>query len=76
MGHSLSLGDCDLATVVSHDAALADAVATMTCNKIKDEADIERALAYAASLEGVRGVLIFRDEKIGMAGDGIPLVRL
>ncbi|MHB8830456.1 MAG: UPF0280 family protein, partial [Syntrophales bacterium] len=36
MGHSLSLGECDLATIVAKDASLADAAATLAANLVKN----------------------------------------
>ena len=68
MGHSLSFGDCDLAVVVSGNGALADAAATMVCNAVSNEADIEGAVSRAARIPGIRGALVIRDGKIGMAG--------
>ena len=44
MGHSMSLGHCDLATVISRDAALADAAATQAANKVKCTDEIEPTL--------------------------------
>ena len=76
MGHSLSLGDCDLVTVVSRDAALADAAATMACTRVTSEGVIEQVLEDTVALEGIRGVLIFRNDRIGMAGDLPPLIRI
>jgi len=75
MGHSLSLGKCDLACVVSRNASLADAAATSAANLVKTPDDIEAALEHIAGIDGVDGVLIVRGERIGMAGDLPPLVR-
>lgn len=62
VGHSLSFGKADSVTVISPDAALADAVATGACNIVQDKSDLERALDYACSIEGILGALIiFRD---------------
>jgi ApbE superfamily uncharacterized protein (UPF0280 family) len=74
MGHSLSLGDCDLATVVAADAALADAAATKACNLVMEESDISDTLDAIVSVSGVRGLLIVKNDKIGMAGDLPELV--
>jgi ApbE superfamily uncharacterized protein (UPF0280 family) len=76
MGHSLSLGDCDLATVVAEDAALADAAATRAGNLVKEEADIPEALDSIMSVPGIRGLLIVKNDKIGMAGDLPELVKM
>lgn len=75
MGHSLSLGRCDLATVFSADTALADAAATLAANLVKTEADIEEALERVGAIPGIRGVLIIKGDKLGMKGELPPLVK-
>jgi len=69
MGHSMSLGDCDLATVAAGDAALADAAATAAANRVRTDDDIDATLEHIAGIEGVAGVLLVRRERIGLAGD-------
>jgi ApbE superfamily uncharacterized protein (UPF0280 family) len=76
MGHSLSLGLCDLATVVAKDAALADAAATLTGNLVKTVDDVEPALNKIVSIEGISGVLIVKDGHVGLAGKLPPLVKM
>jgi hypothetical protein len=68
MGHSMSLGQCDLATVVSRDAALADAAATLAANLVKHIDDVEAALNHIAGIAGIDGVLIVKDGHVGLAG--------
>jgi len=68
MGHSLSFGDCDLATVVSKDASLADATATRVCNSVKEISDIQETLEIAMDINGIIGVLIIKDDRVGVAG--------
>lgn len=75
MGHSASLGDCDLATVVSPDGALADAAATQACNMVKTVDDIENALNFISGIEGITGLLIVKNGKIGIAGNFPPIVK-
>lgn len=75
MGHSLSLGNCDLATVIAENAALADAAATLVGNHIHCEADIEPTLQKAATIPGIRGILAVKGEKIGIWGQLPKLVR-
>jgi ApbE superfamily uncharacterized protein (UPF0280 family) len=75
MGHSLSFGDCDLATVTSRDAALADAAATLACNLVRRPDDIDAALQRVAAIPGVEGVLIVKDERVGLAGNLPELIR-
>jgi ApbE superfamily uncharacterized protein (UPF0280 family) len=76
MGHSMSLGECDLATVVAKDAALADAAATAAANLVKNVDDIDQALENISAIEGVDGVMIVKDARIGLAGKLPPLVRI
>jgi ApbE superfamily uncharacterized protein (UPF0280 family) len=75
MGHSLSFGTCDLATVVAADGALADAAATLACNLVKSSRDVPGVLDRITALSGVCGVLIIKAEKVGVAGDLPELVR-
>lgn len=75
MGHSLSFGDCDLATVAAKDGALADAAATLTCNRVKTREDINPALEETMAIPGVLGVLVIKDDQIGLAGDLPELVQ-
>ena len=74
-GHSMSFGDCDLATVVSRDGALADAAATLAGNSVKTGEDVEPTLAAVMAITGIQGVLLIRDGRVGVAGDLPPLVR-
>ncbi len=75
MGHSMSLGKCDLACVVSPNASLADAAATQAANLVKTPEDIEPTLERISAIEGVSGVLLVQGDQIGVAGDLPPLVR-
>jgi len=69
VGHSLSLGRADAAVVVSKSVALADAVATATCNRIKKIGDIQKSLDYACSISGVLGAIIIKGDKMGLRGE-------
>lgn len=75
MGHSFSFGHCDLATVVAQDAALADAAATFAANRVAKPDDLESALEQTMAISGIQGVLLVKDEKMGMAGNLPPLIR-
>lgn len=75
LGHSRSLGECDLATVVSADAALADAAATLAANLVRVPEDVEGALQRVSRIPGVAGLLIIKDGRVGVAGDLPELVR-
>lgn len=73
-GHSLSFGDCDLATVVARDGALADAAATLAGNSVKAEGDIEATLERIMAIPGISGVLLVKGGRVGMKGSLPPLV--
>lgn len=75
MGHSMSFGQCDLATVIAKDAALADSVATLTCNQICKDKDLETVLNAAGDIPGVSGILAVKEGKIGIWGKIPELVR-
>ncbi|MCL5280985.1 MAG: UPF0280 family protein [Planctomycetes bacterium] len=68
MGHSMSFGLCDLATIVAKDAALADAAATQAGNLVKTVEDVDAALEKILRIEGVDGVLLVKDDRVGLAG--------
>ena len=76
MGHSESLGRCDLATVVSRDAALADAAATEAANLVMTVEDVNSALQRIAAIEGVEGVVIIKNDRVGLAGQLPALVKI
>ena len=76
MGHSESLGECDLATVVAADAALADAAATQAANLVRIAEDVDPALERITAIEGIDGVMIVKDERVGLAGQLPPLVKI
>lgn len=58
IGHSLSFGHADSVVVLSGNTALADAVATAICNRVKSKADLPGALNFAKSIPGILGVII------------------
>ncbi len=69
IGHSLSFGRADAVCVLSDSAVLADAAATAICNRVENKKDIQKALDWGMTVEGVRGVIIIVDETIGLLGD-------
>lgn len=69
VGHSLSFGNADAALIISKDTFLADAVATATGNIVKSADDIEKALDFAAGIDGIEGALIIIGDKLGAWGD-------
>ncbi len=75
IGHSLSFGQADAVSVVAHDGALADAVATALANRVRAPEDIERAIDAAQGIPGVLGVVATIDGAIGAWGE-VKLVAL
>lgn len=75
MGHSKSFGNCDLVTVLSKDAALADSAATMICNNIKTEDELSTELEKAGKIDGIKGILAVKDKKIAMWGTLPKLIK-
>lgn len=77
VGHSLSLGQADMVTVVSDRGAVADAAATALGNMLTTSADLEAVLEAAAAMrrKGVRGAFAQVGEMVGLVGD-LELVAL
>jgi ApbE superfamily uncharacterized protein (UPF0280 family) len=75
MGHSLSLGRCDLATVISGKASVADAFATATCNRIKSASGMKSAVERLSGFPDIRAAIAVKDGKVSIIGD-TSLLRL
>ncbi len=67
VGHSVSLGNCSLASVISYDPALADACATRLGNlcKISPENGVEEV----NSIEGIIGCFVINNDQIALCGN-------
>jgi ApbE superfamily uncharacterized protein (UPF0280 family) len=76
VGHSLSFGRADTATVIAHDGYLADAVATTLGNSVKKglEKEIEKAIR-AALIDGIEGLLVVANDRLGLGGELPEIVR-
>jgi len=68
VGHSLSFGQADAVIALSRSTALADAAATAIGNTIESTDDIPRAIERAMSIKGLNGIIIIKDDKIGLWG--------
>lgn len=75
-GHALSFGEADSVTVIAETAGLADAAATAICNATKGKDAIEKGLARAKEIRGVRGVIIVLDGLAGMWGNVPEMVNV
>ncbi|MDY6935992.1 MAG: UPF0280 family protein [Spirochaetota bacterium] len=69
IGHSISFGRADAATIISYNTALSDAVATGMCNMVTAEDNIETAIEYAMSISKVRGAVVIYGDKLAAKGD-------
>jgi len=69
VGPSLSFGKADAVTVISDSVLLADAAATAVGNIVKIRKDVEQGLVYAQKIQGVKGVVIIKDDEMGLWGD-------
>ena len=69
VGHSLSYGRADAVVVVAKSATLADAAATAIGNLIVQPSDIPNGIEFAKGIEGVKGVIIIKDDKVGLWGE-------
>ena len=75
VGPSLSFGTADAVTIISPSASLADAAATAVGNLVKSSADIEHAIDAGKKIRDVSGILIIKDDQMGVWGN-INLVSL
>ena len=75
VGHSRSFGTADAVTVVSKDAALADAVATAVGNMVRSRKDVSVAVERLRDFEGILGGVVIKADQIGAWGE-IELVPL
>jgi uncharacterized protein len=69
VGPSLSFGYADAVIILAGSAALADAVATAVGNSIKTAADIDREIQDAGGRYGITGLVIIKDDRIGLWGN-------
>ncbi len=68
VGHSLSLGCADAVVALSPSTPLADAMATAIGNTIKSIDDIPQAIEKAKDIPWLYGIIIIKDDKIGIWG--------
>ena len=68
IGHSLSFGKADAVVILSKDTALADAAATAVGNIVISAGDIQKGINFAKMIEGVLGVVVIVEDKLGAWG--------
>jgi len=79
IGHAISLGQADAATVFAKNATLGDAAATKIANLVKGpdiEKSIKKGLDAIDDIDGVYGAFISRENKIGHAGKIPQLIKI
>ena len=69
VSHSLNFVKADAVCIISADTALADAVATAAGNAVKSKDDVEKGIAVARSIDGVKGALIIAGDKMASWGN-------
>jgi len=69
VGHSLSFGRADACIVLSPSTSLADAAATAVGNLVREVEDIPRGIEFAQGVKGLKGVVIIKDDRIGLWGE-------
>lgn len=68
VGHSLSFGKADAATVLARDAATADAYATALGNRVQGPENIDAALSWIAAQPEVLGAVVIAGDRVGAVG--------
>lgn len=58
LGHSLSFGSADSVVILAKNAAVADAVATATTNRVQAKENLSGALNFARAIKGTKGAII------------------
>lgn len=76
VGHSKSFGKADAAMVFSDSCPLADAMATSLGNRVKKAKDIQKAIEWGQTVQGIRGIVLIKGDKIGIWGEDLKLVKL
>jgi len=69
IGHSLSFGNADAVTVISHDISLADATATALSNLVNTKNDIKDAFKILENVDEIIGAMIVIGNKVGLWGE-------
>lgn len=76
LGHSKSYGQSDAAMVYSNSCPFADAMATAIGNRVQRPGDIQKAIDWGKTVEGVKGIVVILSHHIGVWGEDLKLVPL
>lgn len=69
VGPSLSFGKANAVVILSPSVALADAAATACGNLVQTADDLERSLDLAATITGVTGAVVIKDDRLAVWGN-------
>jgi len=69
VGHSQSYGQADAVVVLAKSATLADATATAIGNLVVKANDIQSGIEFAKGIGGLIGVIIIKDDNLGLWGE-------
>jgi len=75
VGHSISFGTADAATVISTSASLSDAAATALCNAITDAHSITEAFCSINHVESIDGALVIYKDMLATWGEVPEIVK-
>jgi len=76
VGHSISFGTADAATVISNSASLSDAAATALGNSVSDAHSISKAFDSINHVEGIEGALIIYKDTLATWGKIPEIVKI
>ena len=69
-GHSLSMGKSDLVVTLAKSAISSDGAATAVANSIGSSNDISRSINHYKKFNDIKGILIVKDDKLGLGRYG------
>jgi hypothetical protein len=75
VGHSISFGTADAATVISASASLSDAAATVLCNAITDAHSIPDAFRSINNVKGIEGAAVICKDVLATWGKVPEIVK-
>jgi ApbE superfamily uncharacterized protein (UPF0280 family) len=76
VGHSISFGHADAATLISNSASLSDAAATALCNSVTGAQSISKAFHSIDHVEGIEGALVIYKDQLATWGRIPEIARL
>jgi ApbE superfamily uncharacterized protein (UPF0280 family) len=69
VGPSISLGKADAVVIKAANTALADALASRAANQVQSEKDLMKAVNSVKNIEGIRGILAIKGDKMAAWGN-------